>query len=352
VADPSKTEKPTPKRRKEARSKGDVGKSADASSAISLAAALIALFISAPAAFHRLQATVSSGLARSGNPGVVANGGFGSLGMDAMRTVAYVVAPIAFAALAAGVAANVVQVGVKVTPQAMKPSFKRVNPLAGAKRLFGTQGAVNAVKAVAKIGAIGTAAFVALWPALPALGPLVGLEPANLPGRVGGMLQHVAIAAVGAFLVIGVLDWVWQRRKHEQGLKMTKSEIKQEARQSEVAPEVRGAIRRRQGELARKRMLSAVPTADVVVTNPTHYAVALRYEPSLLAPEVVAKGADLVAEAIRRVAREHGVPVIESPPLARSLYAQVDLGALIPEELFAAVAEILAFVYRQAARKF
>src|SRR5215475_1452531 len=281
MADPSKTEKPTPKRRSESRKKGQVGKSPDASSALSLVAALIALFVTAPACFRRLEATVVTGLAHAGNPSMVANGsGLSSLGTDAMRTVGYAVAPVALAALAAGVAGNVAQIGFRVTPAALKPSMKRLDPMAGFKRLFGPQGLVNGLKAIAKISAIGAAAFLALWPTLPTLAPLVGMSPAAIPAKAGSILLHVAIFSVGAFMVVAAADWVYQRRRHENSLKMTKSEVKQEARQAEVAPEVRGAIRRRQGELARKRMLAAVPQADVVVTNPTHYAVALRYDPA------------------------------------------------------------------------
>src|SRR5215831_11463214 len=192
--------------------------------------------------------------------------------------------------------------------------MKRLDPMAGVKRLFGPQGLVNGLKAIAKICAIGAAAFLALWPTLPTLAPLVGMSPAAIPVKAGSILLHVALFSVGAFMVVAAADWFYQRRRHENSLKMTKSEVKQEARQSEVAPEVRGAIRRRQGELARKRMLAAVPQADVVVTNPTHYAVAFKYDPQRPAPEVLAKGADLVAQAIRRTAQEHGVPLVENPP--------------------------------------
>jgi flagellar biosynthetic protein FlhB len=161
----------------------------------------------------------------------------------------------------------------------------------------------------------------------------------------------MAIVAAVCFFLIAAADYAWQRRRHEKSLKMSKEEVKQEARQQDIAPEVRGAIKRKQFELARKRMLADVPTADVVVTNPTHYAVALRYDGTRAAPQVVAKGVDVVAAAIRRVAEEHGVPLLANPPLARALYREVDLGSEIPETFFAAVAEVLAFVYRRAGRR-
>jgi len=154
-----------------------------------------------------------------------------------------------------------------------------------------------------------------------------------------------------AFLLIGIIDFTWQRYQHEKSLKMTKEEVRQESRQSDLAPEVRGAIRRRQFARARQRMIADVATADVVVTNPTHFAVALRYDGSRPAPEMVAKGVDLVAAAIRKAAEDAGVPVLQNPPLARALHKEVEIGQMIPDSFFAAVAEVLAFVYRTARRR-
>jgi flagellar biosynthetic protein FlhB len=154
-----------------------------------------------------------------------------------------------------------------------------------------------------------------------------------------------------AFILIGIIDFAWQRYQHEKSLKMTKEEIRQESRQSDLAPEVRGAIRRRRYAQARKRMMADVATADVVVTNPTHFAVALRYDGTRPAPEVVAKGVDLVAAAIRKAAEDASVPVLQNPPLARAIYREVEIGQMIPDEFFAAVAEVLAFVFRHAGRR-
>jgi flagellar biosynthetic protein FlhB len=165
------------------------------------------------------------------------------------------------------------------------------------------------------------------------------------------MVLDIALRAIAALVVLAAADLVWQRYRHEKSLRMTRQEVRQEARQSDVAPEVRTHIRRRQLEAARRRMMADVPTADVVVTNPTHFAVALRYDGKKPAPEVVARGADLVAAAIRELARDHGVPVLSNPPLARALYHDVELGQMVPERFFAAVAEVLAFVYRTSGRR-
>jgi flagellar biosynthetic protein FlhB len=165
---------------------------------------------------------------------------------------------------------------------------------------------------------------------------------------MGSLVKRAAFA----YLFIGLADFAWQKRRTEKSMKMDKQEIRDEAKNANLPAEVRSMIRRRQMEASRKRMMANVPTADVVVTNPTHYSVALRYDTSRAdAPEVVAKGKGIIALRIRELAAEHGVPVIPDPPLARGLYASVEIGHLIPEEFFGAVAAVLAFVYRTAARR-
>ncbi len=168
-------------------------------------------------------------------------------------------------------------------------------------------------------------------------------------------MSHRAIAiaqrAAFAYLLIAAVDYAWQRRRHERKLRMTRQELKDELRQYGLPAEVKAALRRRQMQAARNRMMAAVPEADVVVANPTHFAVALRYDGSRAAPEVVAKGQDLIAAQIRRVAEEHDVPIVSDPPLARALHRATEIGQVIPEELYAAVARVLAFVYRMARRR-
>lgn len=180
---------------------------------------------------------------------------------------------------------------------------------------------------------------------------LTGATPAQTLSAIGHETRSVALRVVPLLILLALADLIWQKRRLERSLRMTKEEVKQESRQTDIAPEVRRAIRRRQFMQARRRMLADVATADVVVVNPTHVAVALRYDVSKPAPEVVAKGADHVAAAIRSAAEEHAVPIVRDAPLARGLYRDVELGAQIPEQFFLAVAEILAFVYRTAARR-
>jgi flagellar biosynthesis protein FlhB len=198
---------------------------------------------------------------------------------------------------------------------------------------------------------VGVVVALAVFPQLTQLGALVGMPPAALAVKMASMVLGIALRATAVYLLIGAIDFFYQRHRIEKSMRMDKQEVKEEAKQHALPPEVRSALRRRQIQAARARMMAAVPEADVVVTNPTHYAVALLYDGSKAAPEVVAKGKDLVAAQIRKIAEEHDVPIVPDPPLARSLHAAVEVGHPIPEELFQAVAAVLAFVYRVARRK-
>jgi flagellar biosynthetic protein FlhB len=233
----------------------------------------------------------------------------------------------------------------------LKPDFHRINPASGLKNLVGPNAVFEAIKTVAKVAVVGAVAALALLPGLTGLSSIVGISAGGLGSLSVSKAFGVAEHAAFAYILIGLLDYAWKRYRHEKQLKMTKQEVKDEVRQYGVSSEVKAALRRRQMQAARARMMAAVPTADVVVTNPTHYAVALVYDGKRVAPEVVAKGKDLIAAQIRRIAEEHDVPVIADPPLARALHASVEVGQVIPEELYAAVARVLAFVYRLAGRR-
>jgi flagellar biosynthetic protein FlhB len=220
--------------------------------------------------------------------------------------------------------------------------------MAGLKQMFGPNSAVEAVKSVLKVGAVGAIVFLTLFPKLEEMAALVGMPAQALFPALAELILHLAQRAAFAYLAIAAADVFWQRYRFEKQLRMDKEEVKQEHKQQELPNEVKGAQRRRAMELARARMMDAVPTADVVVTNPTHFSVALRYDSDKPAPVVVAKGTDHLALRIRREAADHGVMVVPDPPLARALYASVDIGRMIPEEMFAAVAQLLAYVYKVA----
>jgi flagellar biosynthesis protein FlhB len=346
-----KTEKATPKKRGEARKKGSVAKSADLNGAIVMFAALFALSATAPHLVEVLQASMRDAFALIASPDVVNHRGLGPLLSAQGRSAALAAAPVVFTCVAAGVLVNVAQVGGKPHITALKPDPKRLNPISGFKNIYGKNALFEGVKNIFKVAAVGAVTALGVLPKIDELASLVGMPPAQLLPTLAHHVLGIAQRAGAAYLVIGIVDYVYQRYRHEKGLKMDKQEVKDEAKSSEVPAEVRGAIRRRQMQAARARMMSDVPTADVVVTNPTHFAVALKYDPHKAAPEVVAKGSDLLAKKIREIAADSGVPVIADPPLARSLHASVEIGQVIPEELYQAVAQLLAFVYRTARRR-
>ena len=346
-----KTEKATPKRRQEARKKGQVAKSADLNGAVVLLAALFALSATAPHLVEVLQTSMRTAFALITTPEIVDHKGLGALIGEQARSAGLAAAPVVAVCLVTGVLINVVQVGGRPHVAALKPDPKRLNPLQGAKNIFGPNALFEGAKNLVKVTAVGAVTALAVLPQLDELAALVGLPPSELMPKLAHTILGIAQRAAMAYLLIGLVDYAYQRRRHEKSLKMDKQEVKEEHKSQELPPEVRGAMRRRQMQAARARMMSDVPTADVIVTNPTHFAVALKYDPQKAAPEVVAKGSDLLAKKIREIAADCGVPVIADPPLARSLHASVEVGHVIPEELYQAVAQLLAFVYRTARRK-
>jgi flagellar biosynthetic protein FlhB len=346
-----RTEKPTPKHRKRAREKGQVARSPDLGGSVVVVAGLFAISLMGPrivdagASMFRL---VFSEIAQPGHATSAA--GLADLLRSAVSTVGLALAPIAGVCFVAGLLAGVGQVGFRPTPQALKPDFRRINPASGLKNLLGPNALFEALKTIVKVAVVGAVAALALLPGLTGLASIVGISAGGLAAMSVGRAFGVAEDAAFAYVLIGVVDYAWKRHRHEQQLKMTKQQVKDENRQYGVSAEVKAALRRRQMQAARARMMAAVPGADVVVTNPTHFAVALTYDGRRTAPEVVAKGKDLIAMQIRRIAEENDVPVISDPPLARALHASVEIGQVIPEELYAAVARVLAFVYRLAGR--
>jgi flagellar biosynthetic protein FlhB len=346
-----KTEKPTAKRRGEARQRGQVAKSQDLNGAAVLMAALFALSAYAPQMVQLIAGQMRQTLALMATPQVVTAHGVGEIMMSAGKTIATVVGPIALVCAAVGLVSNVAQVKWKPSLKIVKPDPKRLNPLNGAKNLFGPNMLFETGKNLLKVALVGAITATAIVPKLGSIAALTGMSPAALLPMLAKTGLSIAQRAALGYIVIAIVDYIHQRRRHEKSLKMDKQEVKEEAKQHQVPAQVRSAIRKRQMQAARARMMSAVPQADVVVTNPTHYAVALAYDGAKLAPEVIAKGQDLVAAQIRRIAEEHDVPVISDPPLARSLHGAVEVGQQIPEEFFAAVAQLLAFVYRVAGRR-
>jgi flagellar biosynthetic protein FlhB len=352
MADTNRTEKPTPKRRKEARRTSRAPKSADLNGALVLIAGFIAVLSIGSTIVSSAAGAMRSAFADIADPGAVRSGaGLHGLVNMSLDVLVAAVVPVAATCVAVGVIANVAQVGWQPSFAQLRPSFSRINPVAGVKNLVGPRIVFDTFKSLAKVAVVGIVVAMTLIPQLTSLAAGVGTPPAALGALVSSSIQAIIERAAAAYLLIGIADMIFQRRRYEKSLKMTRQEIKDEMRQHALPPEVRSALRRRQIQASRARMMAAVPTADVVVTNPTHFAVALVYDGTKTAPEVVAKGQDLVAQQIRTIAEEHGVPVVSDPPLARALHSTVEIGQLIPEQLWQAVAQLLAFVYRLAGRR-
>lgn len=346
-----KTEKATPKRREEARKKGQVGRSADLNGAVVLLAGLFALGAAGPAAARRMGDAMRSALTQIADPTVVSRDHVGELLVHAGTAVLLAVAPIALACAVAGTLVSVIQVGFKPSGQALKPDPKRINPISGAKNIFGPNALAEGLKSISKVAIVGAIVFTFVAPKVTQLGAMVGIGPGELAAALASDIRAIAFRAAIAYFVIGCADFAYQRWRTEKSMKMELQEVKEESKGQNLPPEVRAAMRRRQMSAARARMMADVPTADVIVTNPTHFAVALKYDGTRAAPMVIAKGQDLLALRIRELATEAGVPLVEDRPLARSLHATCEVGHEIPEDLYAAVAQVLAFVYRLKARR-
>ena len=334
-----KTEKATPKRRKEARKEGQVARTPE----LGAWSALLLFTLALPTLAHRegaaLTALFEDALVTIRQPSVdeafrVLREGAG----HAFLSLVVLGAMVMFI----GVAAAVAQGGFFVATKAVKPSAKKLNPVSGIKRIFGPQMFWEGAKTLVKSAAVA----LLVWSAVRTMMPVIGaptspeLMLSHTSDHALGLVRSVALAG----LVMGALDYAWQRRKVGKQTKMSKDDIRQEYKQAEGDPLVKSAIRARQLAAARNRMMADVPTADVVLVNPTHVAVALRYDPESGAPVVVARGAGIVAAKIRELAAEASVPLVRDVPLARALYASTQVGMEIPAELFAAVAQVLAFV--------
>jgi len=347
MAKNDKSEKATPKKKADERKKGRVARSPDINGAIVLLASILALSAFGPGMWRRVEEATLGVLAFVSTPGVVDNRGVEQLFLTTGTHIGMALLPILVACVVAGVGASVAQVGFKPAPKALWEPQK-LNPITGAKNIFGLNALMETAKSSLKIAVVGAIIAIAVFPKLEEMAALVGMPAAALLPHMASLILSIAQRAAIAYLVIGLLDFVYQKHRFEKNLRMDKEEIKQEHKQQELPNEIKGAQRRRAIEMSRARMMDAVPTADVIVTNPTHFSVALRYDSGNAAPVVVAKGADHLALRIRTRAAEHGVAVVPDPPLARTLYASVEVGRMIPEELYQAVAQLLAYVYKVA----
>ncbi len=345
-SDGDKTEKATPKRLQDARKKGQIPRSRELTTAVVVLAVTVAVIAGGEAMAAEAGQLLKGYLQQL--PAALANPAASwELAGALLGGVARLMAPVWAVGFAAALIAPLLVGGWNLAPSAMTLDFSRVNPLAGFKRLFSMNSLIELGKAFLKVVLIGV---VAVWLFEHERARYLSLPFLPLGEALGQGARMVLDAVLwlgGALLLIAAVDEPWQIVHHATQLKMSKHEIKQEYEQSEGKPEVKGRIRRLQQEFAQGRMMEAVPHADVIVTNPTHYAVALQYTAGKdKAPRVVAKGADLIALQIRDIARQHRVPLVEAPPLARALFRSCDIDTEIPGALYQAVAQVLSYVYQ------
>jgi flagellar biosynthetic protein FlhB len=347
MADPSQTEAATPKRRGEMRDKGNVPKSREVSSAIILLGTFAALHYSGGYMVREIKHILVDFFATKPSQ-LETVAGMHSLLIDLVARCGLILLPVFVFTMVCALVANVGQVGLMFTTQPLTPNLDRLNPVAGIGRLFSMNALGELVKAIIKFAIVGLLAWRIIRQEIPVLPGIIDRSTTEMAVYLADIVSRLVIHCGSAMLVLAAADYLFQRWTYEKSIKMTKEEVKQEGKDAEGDPAVKGRIRQLQREIARRRIMKEVPQADVIITNPTHFAVALKYERGggMTAPKVTAKGADLMAKRIREIATEHKVPIVERPPLARALYANVDEGQEIPEEFYRAVAEVLAYVYR------
>lgn len=341
-----KTEDPTQKRLDDARSKGQVASSREVGHWFILAAGAVAIGTAAPSVAGDIGNALAQFLEQPHAMSLSIAGSGEGMG-EVVLTVGLALLLPVLLFVGAAILGGFVQHGPILTTEPIQPDLERLSILKGVQRLFSVRSFVEFLKGIAKLAVVGTVATMVVAPKLPRIVDAVALGPQGTMRLAWELADDVLIAVVAVMAAIAGADLLFQRLQHWRQLKMTRQEVRDEFKQTEGDPTIKARLRQLRMERARRRMMAAVPTADVVVTNPTHFAVALKYELGAMpAPKVVAKGADRIAQRIRDLAAEHKVPVVENPPLARALYASVDVESYVPESHYKAVAEIIGYVMR------
>lgn len=341
-----RTEKATPRKREEARKRGDVARSPEVNSAVVLIMSMVALNFFAKPLLEKLEGLTSYVFMHLSTISITQED-VPSMTINGLGFIASVIGPVVLMIMIGGIGANVVQGGLVFAGEPLNPKWEKISPGRGFKRMFSLRSFVELAKGVIKLIIVGFIGYLTLKSEIKNFPFLVDQSVSQIVSFIASVSFKLFARAGAVLIVLAALDFAYQRYEYEKKLRMTKQEIKEEYKRTEGDPQVKARIRSIQMKQARQRMLAEVPNASVVVTNPTHLAVALKYDSEEMdAPVVVAKGARLIAEKIKETAREHNVPVIENKPLARTLFKSVEIGDVIPAELYKAVAELLAYVYQ------
>ncbi len=344
--DEEKTEDPTPKRREEAREEGNVPQSQDLVMSLGLLFSFVLIYFLMFGAIKELMAFINKFLTDYMINKPVTIRSAHTLFMEVTFFIADLVIPIMIGMIIIGVLSYYLQFGFLFTLQPLQPDLSSLNPIQGLKQLASKRSLVEFIKSVFKLIIVAGISFITLKGILPQLFVMGLSEARNAIKLLGNTIFLLAMRVSAVFIVLGIIDFFYQKWEHEQDLKMSKKEVEEERKQREGDPELKSKREEKQQEMAQQRMMQEVPEADVVITNPTHIAVALQFEMETMeAPLVVAKGEDLIAQKIKEIARENDVEIVEEKQLAQALNKMVEIGEEIPEQLYQAVAEILAYVY-------
>lgn len=343
-----KTEKATPKRREDARKKGQIARGAELPAAMVFFGSLFVLKSISTDIFSKFSVYFQSSAHHIFEYKTLTQADVQVLMIEAVKMLAILSIPVMIVGFVMVLVGNFLQGGISLTPEALMPKADRFNPVNNIKKIFGTDSVVNLLKAVLKLSFIAFVSYGVLTPIVEVAPTLVHAPVGTVAVKVGETIYNLAFRCGMVFLTLAAADYGYTLYKHEKSLKMSKQEIRDEYKQQEGDPMIKNKRRNAARSLIQQRSLAQVPTANVIVTNPTHFSVALRYDREKdAAPIVVAKGVDNIAKQIREIAKENNIPLFENPPLARALYATVEPNQIIPTEFFGAVAEVLAFVFKQ-----
>lgn len=344
--DSQKTEDPTQKRLEEARKKGQIAVSRELNTWLMLLAATILVGTSAPGMMKALREHLKPYLEHPHDFPQVP-GGLSIILGDSFLDVLMIMAFPLMVLMAVAFIGPFLQTGPLFAPEVIKPDISKISPVKGFSRLFSKRSLMEFVKGLLKLAAVGIVGFMTIKPYYGQIDHFIGLPVPLLLDEIASMVMRLLTGILIILLVISIVDVVYQRHEHYKKMRMTKQELKDEYKQSEGDPMIKGKLRQLRAEKARQRMMQAVPRADVVITNPTHFAIALEYKPETMdAPVCIAKGADDVALRIRELAREHNIVIYENKPLARVLYETVEIDDVVPAEHYKAVAEVISYVFK------
>lgn len=350
--DPSKTEKATPKKREDERRKGTVAISREIGTVAVLISSIFVFYFAGSFMLNNTTMMMHKFFYESGSFNINESTIY-LVFVESVIIFSKVIAPLMFVSLIIAFVANISQIGFRITLETMKLKLSSLDPVKGAKKFLSAKQLMELPKSLIKLIIVSLIAYITIRQEYSRIFLTMTMGASELLSFIGSVSIKILIRTIWALIALAILDYIFQKYQYEENLKMTKEEVKDEMKQREGDPKIKSKIRSVQYQMARRRMMEAVPNADVVVTNPVHLAVALQYnKDKMAAPTVVAKGADFIAEKIKEIARKNKIPVVENKPLARTLYKMVEIGEIIPVSLYKAVAEVLAYVYRLKNEKF